>query len=95
MVALSFTCLWVGGMALTRLLYEALFPAAVWLGRPLPAIVLAAVLAAAITVLGRALWRRPLGALAVAPLLLNLFYLPAPAVDQVRGRLLFFGSLWL
>jgi hypothetical protein len=82
-------------MALTRLLYEALFPAAVWLGRPLPAIVLAAVLAAAITVLGRALWRRPLGALAVAPLLLNLFYLPTPAVDLVRGWLLFFGSLWL
>ena len=94
----AFLCSLVGGLALIRLLYEALFPAALWLGQPLPALLLALLLGAA----GWRGWqwlarrRGAAGALApLLPLLLNVPPLLDPAVAPVRSRLLFAGGLWL
>ncbi|MGD8807252.1 MAG: DUF2723 domain-containing protein, partial [Chloroflexota bacterium] len=93
----------VGGLAAGRLLYEWRFPALAWLGRPLPGLIFAA----AVTVIGLLLWRALARALPgrqqtywsallpFLPLLLNLGYLTDPAVDLVRGRLLFLAGLWL
>ncbi len=87
----------VGGLALSRLLYEGLFPVWVWLGRPIPALALALV-AGGLALLGaRQLTRRwgAAAALAALPLLLNLFWLLDPAVDPARGRFLFAAGWWL
>jgi hypothetical protein len=88
----------VAGLALSRLLYEGLFPQALWLGRPAPALLLA--LGAA--VIGWLVWR-PLArrltawpaALIFLPFLLNLAYLRHEPVDPVRSRFFFAAGLWL
>lgn len=96
--AAAFLCTFIGGMALMRVLYEALFPAALWLGRPLPVLLLSLSLGVG----GWGGWRRlarrqgAAGALApLLPLLLNVVPLVDPAVDLVQSRLLFAGSIWL
>ena len=83
----------VAGLAVSRLLYEWLFPAWAALGRPLPALAVAALAAA----LGVLLWRRWPGdaALTALPLLVNLLWLFDPAVDLARGRCLFAAGWWL
>ncbi len=98
--ALAALCWFVAGLALSRLLFESLFPAAGFLGRPLPAVGLGALAAAlgAALVFGR---RSRAGetsaplALAFCPLLLNLVWLVDPAVGPARGRFLFGASGWL
>jgi len=95
---LAFLCTLIGGLALVRLLYEALFPAALWLGRPWPALLLA--LSLGVAGWGGWRWRAGRwgapGALApLVPLLLNVIPLVDPAVALVRSRLLFAGSVWL
>ena len=94
----AFLCALLGGMALIRLLYESLFPAALWLGEPLPALLLG--LALGIAGWGGWRWLAPrwgaTGALApLLPLLLNAPTVSDPAVALVRSRLLFAGSVWL
>ncbi len=95
--ALAAGCWFVGGLAVSRLLYEGLFPAAGWLGRPVGAVGLG-LLAAAV---GGIVWRRWAGETpsiqltTFLPLLLNLFWLVDPTVDIARGRFLFAASLWL
>ena len=99
--ALLFT---VAGLALTRLLYEGLFPRFLWLGRPLPVFFLTGTL----TVIGWLGWyalysRRSqkngqlflTTSAVLSPLLLNLLYLFDPAVDLTKSRFLFAASLWL
>lgn len=86
--------LFVGGLAVTRLLYELLFPRWLWLARPLPALLLTLVIA------GAGWWaiRRYAPSKPTAawlPLLLNLLYLPAATVDPTRGRFIFAASVWL
>lgn len=94
----------IAGLALSRLLYEGLFPRFLMLGRPLPVFLLTAVL----TVIALAVWywlydrhieveqQQILFTAAVfSPLLLNLFYLFDPAVDLAASRILFAASLWL
>lgn len=85
--------LWfVGGLALSRLLYERFFPYLLWLGRPLYIILFALI----ITLLGTRIWQKQkLPAVALLPLLLNLLYLCAPAVDLLTSRFIFFASCWL
>lgn len=94
----AFLCTLIGGLALIRLLYEALFPSASWLGRPAPALLLALMVGVA----GWGGWRwlaarrSAAGALApLLPLLLNAGALVEPAVNLVRSRLFFAASVWL
>ena len=82
----------VGSLALTRILYEGLFPRWWWLARPLPAISLSLGTAVLLTwvlnrTAGRGLFLLPLG--------LNLLWLFDPTVDLVGSRLIFAASLWL
>ena len=90
---------YVAGLATIRVLYEALFPAALWLARPGPALLLALLPAGAVYAAWRWLARRggqPLAALAaLLPLLLNLVYLFSPAVDPRFGPFLLLASGWL
>jgi 4-amino-4-deoxy-L-arabinose transferase-like glycosyltransferase len=93
-VASTFT----GGLAATRILYEAFFPHLLFLGRPWPVLLLAAVMSGT----GLWLWRRlqregagPRLVLCALPLLLNVTYLFNPAVDLIRSRLFFGAGLWL
>ncbi|MFN2137714.1 MAG: DUF2723 domain-containing protein [Candidatus Promineifilaceae bacterium] len=95
-LALFFTA----GLALSRLLYEGLFPSNLWLGRPLPALLLAAAFALVAAGAWRILASGSLapgwaGAAAFLPLLLNLFYLFQDRVDLAASRFLFAASLWL
>jgi hypothetical protein len=97
---LTAACWFVAGLALSRLLYEALFPAWGWMGRPIPALGLGAVVAVLGVVLARRLGARAgetpaLRAIAFLPLLLNLVWLVDPAVELARGRFLFGASWWL
>ena len=94
----AFLCTLLGGLALIRLLYEALFPSALWLGRPAPALLLALMVGVA----GWGGWRwlaerrGAAGALApLLPLLLNAGALADPVVNLVRSRLFFAASVWL
>jgi hypothetical protein len=90
---LTVACWFVAGLALTRLLFEWRFPDWLWLGRPLPAVALALVVA---LVAGLLLRRAgSVAAMASLPLLLNLFWLMDPAVDLARSRFLFVAGLWL
>ncbi len=85
------------GLALTRLLYEGLFPQVLWLARPLPVIIIAL----SISCIGLLIWRgiqnrRPqLSASIFLPLLLNLVYLFDAQVDLERSRIIFGFSVWL
>jgi hypothetical protein len=88
----------IGGLAASRILYEAFFSYLLFLGRPGPVLLLTAVT----SVTGLWLWQwlqhRGAGARAVLfflPLLLNLTYLFDPAVDLIRSRLFFGAGLWL
>ncbi|MBP8002885.1 MAG: DUF2723 domain-containing protein [Chloroflexi bacterium] len=87
----------LGGLALTRVLYEAWFPTLAFLGRPIPALAAAALLATLSWTIRKynpawPQWRWPL---VLLPLVGNLLYLFSPEVDLVRGRVLFFSTLWL
>ena len=85
--------LWfVGGLALSRILYEGFFPHLLWLGRPLYTIPFALIIA----FLGTDVWQRQkLQPTALLPIFLNLIYLFDPAVDLVASRFIFLASLWL
>ncbi|NHZ72476.1 MAG: DUF2723 domain-containing protein, partial [Aquificales bacterium] len=90
--AVTFILWFVGGLALSRILYEGFFPSLLWLGRPLFTIPFALIISA----LGTGLWQwQKLPASTLLPFLLNLIYLFNPAVDLVGSRLIFFASLWL
>ena len=90
-----FLFLFIGWLAGSRLLYEALFPRWSWLSRPLVVLSLVALLTLAIWhILGQQK-TAVFEPIALAPLLLNLVYLNDPTVDLVRSRLLFAASLWL
>lgn len=88
-----FSSTFVGALAATRILYEGLFPRALWLGRPLPVFGVAALAAFAVWLAWIRAPRIP--APTLLPLLLNLLVLSNPAVDLVNGRLIFAASLWL
>jgi 4-amino-4-deoxy-L-arabinose transferase-like glycosyltransferase len=89
----------LGGLALSRLLYELFFPRLLWLGRSLPALGLAVVAAVLGWLLASWLQRqgkRPAETiLPFLPLVLNLIWLLDPAVNLIRSRFLFCASLWL
>lgn len=93
--ALNALLLVVFGLASGRLLYEWLFPRLLWLAQPLPGVLFALLVAAAATLLFRHSFNHPRLTALLAPLSLNLAYLPSPMVDLVRGRFLFFAALWL
>ncbi|HNS41014.1 MAG TPA: DUF2723 domain-containing protein, partial [Promineifilum sp.] len=95
--ALVAICGFVVGLALSRLLFEGLFPAWSWLGRPFPALVLA-IVAAVLSAWGGAYLARRWGAavaLTALPLLLNVLWLLDPAINLARGRFLFVAGWWL
>lgn len=95
-VLFSLASLFAGSITAVRLLYEGLFPAALWLREPPAAVVSAAVVAGvAAPAIFRFLKVRAGTAVALTPLLLNLAYLLHPAVDLLMGRFLFLASLWL
>ncbi len=91
----------VVGLAISRLLYEGLFPRFLWLGRPLPVLVLTAGVTGGAWLLWRALplSRRERGRLTapavLSPLLLNLIYLLDAQVSLTTSRFLFAASIWL
>lgn len=97
--ALAFLPAGLGGLSLSRLLYELFFPRLLWLGRPLPAFTLATLTAVLGWLLARWLQRRlerPGDTLLpFLPLLLNLAWLFDPAVNLIQSRFLFCASLWL
>ncbi|MBP6015571.1 MAG: DUF2723 domain-containing protein [Candidatus Promineofilum sp.] len=93
-------CWFIAGLALSRLLFEAAFPAWLLLGQPSGAMGLAAVVAVG-GAAGAIVWRDkglsarlPLAVLFL-PLLLNIVWLVDPTVDPARGRFLFGAGLWL
>lgn len=94
----AFACGMSGALGASRVLYEALFPRAVWLGQP-PAAVLLALLGGGVALLAwRWLATRAGAGAALAPLLpfvLALTFLPDPAVQLARSRFLFVLALWL
>ncbi|MDT8304650.1 MAG: DUF2723 domain-containing protein, partial [Anaerolineae bacterium] len=94
----AFICGLSGGLGASRVLYEALFPRAIWLGQ-LPAAVLFALLGGALA-LGTWGWlaRRAGAEAAIAPLfplLLALAFLVDPVVQLARSRFLLALALWL
>lgn len=95
--ALLLSLLFVSGLALSRLLYEGLFPNALWLARPLPVTLLALLVSLAVWLPWR-LARHSQPRIPVwvfTPLLLNLLYLPDPAVNVAGSRFIFAASIWL
>lgn len=87
----------IGGLALSRVLYETFFPALAWLARPFPTIAITLLTATA----GTFIWKKGAaahtpwqGTAVFLPLLLNLAYLPQTQVNTLRGQLFFFASLW-
>ena len=80
------------GLAVNRLLFELFFPALAWIGRPFPALVLAALVA----IVGWQLWRRLSWPLApLLPLLLNLFGLLPTDLNPTRTAVILATSFWL
>src|SRR5690606_13382405 len=84
-VVLAAVCGIVAGLAVSRLLFEGLFPAATWAGRPAGALGLGAVGG---FIAGGLAWRQgsesgrmPALGVVLPPLLLNLIWLADPAVD--------------
>ncbi len=93
-VIIALGCLFVAGLTAVRLLYQGLFPQALWLGNLVSAVILAALLAALTALLiGR--FFNLSTSVGLMPLLLNLFYLFDPVVSPVDGRFLFLASIWL
>lgn len=90
-------CFFVAGLALSRLLFEGLFPIWGWMGRPIPALATAALIALAGAWGTRQAIRHggPSTALAGLPLLINLVWLLDPVVDPSRARFLFAAGWWL
>lgn len=90
-------CFFVAGLALSRLLYEGLFPAWGWMGRAFPALATAALIALAGAWGTRQAIRHggPSTALVGLPLLINLVWLLDPVVDPSRARFLFDAGWWL
>ena len=93
-------CWFVGGLALSRLLFEAAFPAGFLLGRLSGAVGLGAVVAAlgaggAIALGNKGYSARLPLLVAFLPLLINVVWLVDPVVDPARGRFLFAAGLWL
>ena len=86
------------GLALTRLLYDLLFPLP-WLGQPLPVASVALLFAVAGALVWQSLFRRRHNWLAATlpflPFYLNLLTLLDPAPDLARARFLFAAALWL
>ena len=87
----------LGGLALTRVLFEAWFPTLAFLGRPVPVLSAAALLAYLSWYIWEhaPTWPRWRWPLVLLPLTGNLLYLFSPEVDLVRGRVLFLSTLWL
>ena len=94
----------IAGLALCRLFYEALFPRFLWLGRPLPAFLLAGGLGVVGWLSRPAVSRRIsqnigpyffITTASFSPLLLNLYYLFDSRVNLCTSRFLFAFSLWL
>ena len=81
----------IGFLALTRLLYEWLFPLWNWTGRMEIVVPLAILLLVATAYLlpRTRLWWLPL------PLLINLIWLFDPSVELLQSRIVFAASLWL
>ena len=94
-------CWFVAGLALSRLLFEGLFPAWPFMGRPAGVLALGVTLAglgaaAAMLVAKRAAVPDPTHlAVSFLPLLINLAWLFDSAVNPARGRFLFAAGLWL
>ncbi|GAB4266237.1 MAG: hypothetical protein Kow0080_07340 [Candidatus Promineifilaceae bacterium] len=87
----------IGGLALSRVLYETFFPALAWLARPFPIIATTLLTATA----GTLSWKKMAdthtpwqGTAVFLPLLLNLVYLPQTLVTPLRGQLFFCASIW-
>ncbi len=93
----AFAMIFIGTLAVTRILYELFFPNLLWLARPFPALTLSIIISLIITRLFTHSPQRLQVAhpLTLSPLLLNLLYLFDPAVDLVQSRLTFVASLWL
>jgi hypothetical protein len=87
-------CLLMGGLTAVRLLYEGLFPLALWLGNPVVAVIVAASMTLLAAVVGGRVLRLS-ATLAFTPLLLNVVYLFEPVVGLMDGRFLFLASIWL
>ena len=88
--------LFLGALALTRILYEGLFPSWLWLARPLPVITLSLGTAVLLTwAVNRTRINADERGWFLLPLVLNLLWLVDPAVDLVGSRLVFGASLWL
>ncbi|MCP4363061.1 MAG: DUF2723 domain-containing protein [Chloroflexi bacterium] len=86
----------IGGLALSRLLYEGLFPQMLGLARPLIVLPFSTLIAFIIW----AIWltfnkANNVHPLTLSPLLLNLLWLLNPTVDLVRSRLFFGAAVWL
>lgn len=95
---LAFAAATVAGLMLSRVLYEGLFPDAVGLGQPLPALLLGLMAGGGGWWLWRRLARRTTASGALLPFLpffLALDYLPDGDVAVTESRLLFVAVLWL
>lgn len=90
-----FLLIFVGWLAVSRIVYEGLFPRWLWLGRPFLTLTFTAIL----TLLTWLLWvrwgQKSLVPSQLSPLLLNLIYLADPLVDLGRSRFIFGAALWL
>ena len=92
----DFALLLAGSLALTRILYEGLFPRWWWLARPFPVVSISLGTAVLLTwVVNRTRIHADERGWFLLPLMLNLLWLFDPAVDLVRSRLVFGASLWL
>jgi len=88
--------LFLGSLALTRILYEGLFPRWWWLARPLPVIGIAGGTAVFLTwAVNRTRINADERGWVLLPLALNVWWLVDPAVDLVGSRLIFGASVWL
>ena len=92
--ALRFLFLVTGSLAVSRLLYEGVFPHWLWLARPFPTLLFTLLL----TIILNTLFHYTLSTLPahlLSPLLLNVFTIFDPTVDLLQSRFLFLASLWL
>lgn len=101
---LFFIFVFIQGLALTRILFEWLFPNYLWLGRPYFVLPFSLIIATLLTftILRRSsaqVHRSPFTThhsfLTFSPFLLNLLWLLNPTVDLIASRFIFAASLWL